>query len=362
MNPPRNLIGWALLHPQATPDLSGPSWDLLIRQGRRTTLLARLRHILEQRRLLDRIPPYIKRHLDSDQKYAEKLDAATRWEVQCIMKALKPLDCPVVFLKGAAYLLAGDPAAAGRLFSDIDILVPKNRIDEVERALKKAGWVGSHQNEYDQRYYREWMHELPPMIHLKRQTNLDVHYNILPEVGRVCPDAAQLFERSIRLGDGPVRILCAEDRIIHSAVHLFYNGELDQGPRDLSDIDLLLRHHCTAEGFWERLVTNAEALGVGRSLFYAMHYARIFYGTPVPASVMTKVADSGPQLPGSKCMDFLFMRALMPDHPSCDDRFTGLARWALFVRAHWLRMPPALLLRHLYKKTWIRWKSRGYLK
>lgn len=357
-----NIIATALLDPESTLDFSPQVWDLLVRQGRRSMLLARLCHILKQRDLLDRVPFRPRQHLLSEYRVAEKIEVSTRWEARCVVKALAPLDCPIVFLKGAAYLLAADRAAQGRLFSDVDILVPKKSIGPVENALKAKGWVGTHRNDYDQRYYREWMHELPPMIHLKRQTTLDVHYNILPEVGRIRPDAGQLFDRAVKLGEAPIWVLSPEDRVIHSAAHLFHNGEMEQGMRDLSDIDLLLRQFCAMPGFWDRLLENAQSLRVERSLFYALRYASWFYRTPIPGAVIRKLKDSGPRSFGLKWMDALFLRALMPDHSSCDDALSGIARWALFIRAHWLRMPPELLLRHLAKKARARRESRGHLK
>ncbi|MGH8548352.1 MAG: nucleotidyltransferase domain-containing protein [Methylococcales bacterium] len=358
----KNIIARALLCPESTVDFSPRSWDLLIRQGRRSMLLARLCQLLKQRDLLERVPVKPRQHLVAEYKVAEKIEVSTQWEVRCIVKALAPLACPIVFLKGAAYLLAGDRAAGGRLFSDIDILVPKKSIGPVEKALKAKGWVGTHQNDYDQRYYREWMHELPPMIHLKRQTTLDVHYNILPEVGRVRPDAGRLLDRAVQLGEGPIWVLSPEDRVVHSAVHLFHNGELEQGLRDLSDIDLLIRQFCGIPDFWDRLSENAQSLGVERSLFYALRYASFFFQTPIPEAVLKQLTDSGPPSFGLKWMDALFLRALMPDHSSCDDYLTGIARWALFIRAHWLRMPPELLLRHLLRKARMRWESRNHLK
>ena len=42
----------------------------------------------------------------------------------------------------------------------------------------------THHSAYDQRYYREWMHELPPLLHVRRQTALDVHHAIAPETAR----------------------------------------------------------------------------------------------------------------------------------------------------------------------------------
>jgi len=53
-------------------------------------------------------------------------------------------------------------------------------------------------------------------------------------------------------------------------------------------------------------------------------------------------------------MDGLFMRALRPDHPSCDLPFTGLARGLLYIRSHYLRMPMHLLVPHLVRKAWKR--------
>ena len=55
-----------------------------------------------------------------------------------------------------------------------------------------------------------------------------------------------------------------------------------------------------------------------------------------------------------KFFDALFLRALMPDHPSCDGPLTGLARWLLYARAHYLRMPLPLLLPHLIRKAFYR--------
>jgi len=43
-------------------------------------------------------------------------------------------------------------------------------------------------------------------------------------------------------------------------------------------------------------------------------------------------------------------------HPALNEPLTGLARWLIYARAHWLRMPPMLLVRHLGRKA-----IRGWL-
>ncbi|WP_204329989.1 nucleotidyltransferase family protein, partial [Proteus mirabilis] len=55
-------------------------------------------------------------------------------------RALAPLDVPVVLLKGTAFAAAGLSPARGRNIGDLDILVPRDRLDEVEAALLAAGW------------------------------------------------------------------------------------------------------------------------------------------------------------------------------------------------------------------------------
>jgi hypothetical protein len=52
-------------------------------------------------------------------------------------------------------------------------------------------------------------------------------------------------------------------------------------------------------------------------------------------------------------MDQLFERVLVPPHPSCDDWLSSVARFILYIRGNWLRMPPMLLARHLCHKAFV---------
>ena len=52
--------------------------------------------------------------------------------------------------------------------------------------------------------------------------------------------------------------------------------------------------------------------------------------------------------------DRLFDRVLLPDHPLLNDRWTPLARQLMYLRGHWLRMPPAMLAWHLFRKATMR--------
>jgi hypothetical protein len=346
------LLLRAFRRPQSIQSLKLADWDLVIRQARRANVLSSLASVLEENGLLDRVPPQPREHLEWARIGAERHTQAVRWEVGHIVKALDGLGVPVMLLKGAAYVYAGLPAARGRIFNDIDILVPEASLGAAEAALMLNGWVSLHTDAYDQRYYRTWMHELPPMQHVKRQTVIDVHHAIVPKTAPMHPESALLLESAVPVDGAPqLTVLAPHDMILHSAVHLFNDGEFDNGLRDLLDLHRLLSHFAQSPDFWSGLVPRALRLQLERPLFYALRYTRKMLETPVPDSVVA-AADAGRPDPAMlTLMDQLFLRVLAPDHGSCTDTFTGTAKELLYVRANWLRMPPLLLARHLFHKA-----------
>ncbi len=346
------LLLQVLRDPAVAMDLRPLEWDLLLRQARRGVLLAKLAVLLEP--WLDSIPPGPRHHLHAALLTAARQSKLAHWEVDRIRAALQPLGVEPILLKGTAYLMAGLPASQGRVFGDVDILVPKARIAEIEASLLAHGWNFQEElDAYDERYYREWMHEIPPLTHEDRGSSLDVHHTILPPSARIQVNTAALFEDTRELPtQRGVRVLAPVTMVLHSAAHLFHEGELEKGLRDLFDLDALLRDFGNDPAFWAALVPRAGVLGLTRPLFYALHYATRWLDTPVPADVMRAASANAPAWPS--LMDACYDRALMPDHPSCDRAFTHSARMALYVRSHWLRMPFGLLAQHLGRKAWMR--------
>ena len=352
MTPPCDLVSQVFRNPYTIRSFSLADWDRLIRQARRAGLQARLRGVLELHGQLASVPYEARSHLDAAATLAEKQQIAVRWEIDKITEALSGIAFLPIILKGGAYVMAGLPAATGRMFNDIDILVPRELLGPVEAALMLAGWHPSGLSDYDDRYYRRWMHEIPPMQHIKRATVIDVHHAILPDTARYHPDPAKLRSQAIAVDHMEnIRVLAPEDMLLHSATHLFHDGDLPHGLRDLTDLDLLFQHFSKDANFWERLQARAQELGLGRPLFYAVRYTQHFLATPIPESFMDQLQTAAPSRATLTLMDAIFTRALAPDHVSCSDTLTPMARKAAYVRAHWLRMPLHLLLPHLFHKA-----------
>lgn len=330
--------------------------ELLVRQARAANLLSRVAwECGHNEAVWNRLPEAAARHLESAQKVCEANHRSVRWEVRQIKDALAEAKVPFCLLKGAAYVLGNERAARGRVFGDVDILVPATRLQEVERLLIHNAWLPTKLDAYDQRYYRQWMHELPPMRHIRRGTTLDVHHTIVPPTMGLGLSVERIWESAREIEGMPGVLLPApEDMILHNAAHLFFDGEFENGLRDLSDFQLLIRSHADAPSFWERLVDRADLQHLGRPLFYALRYARRLLGLEVPQAASRRVSAWGPKGGALELMDALFLRGLAPNHATSGDRSTPLAHWTLYVRSHWLRMPPLLLAQHLSRKIWRR--------
>jgi Uncharacterised nucleotidyltransferase len=354
-----DLVLATLRDPAGALSMSPAGWDLLIRQARRADLLARIALQLDEAGLTDRVPAGPRRHLDAARTLAEAQHLEIRREVAWIERSLGPLGIQPVLLKGAAYLVAGLPAALGRTFDDVDLMVPKSRLPEVEAHLMMGGWVTTHLSPYDQRYYREWMHELPPMQHAVRHSVLDVHHAILPETAHVRPSSERLLADAVAVPAAPAwRVLAPVDMLLHSMTHLFHNEELGHGLRDLSDQDLMMRAWCADPAFWPRLQARALELNLQRSLHYGLQQAQALLGTPVPPDALAAAARHAASGPVDAVMSRLWRAALHTPHSSAREALTPLADFALFVRAHALRMPWRMLLRHLAVKGWRRHIAR----
>jgi hypothetical protein len=284
------------------------------------------------------LPDKVERLLADARGAAEAGRTQALWEAEMARRALEPLGVPVVLLKGTAYAAAGLDAATGRSIGDLDILVPREALPDAERALLAAGWEWVKEDAYDDLYYRRWMHELPPLIHSTRDRMIDVHHNILPLTARPKPDPEALIAGSMALENG-LRILCPEDMIVHAAAHLFADGDLAGGLRNLWDIDRLLREFGEAEGFWPRLHERAARHGLLAAVHRAGRLANDLYGTPLPES--WRVWDSA---------DPLF-RARLLARDGWGRATRRALRFGFYLRSHWLRMPPLMLARHLWRKA-----------
>ena len=328
------LLVAALADPTRVAGLSDEDWQALLAAARAEQLIGSLAFRFEG----VSVPAKIRQILDDARRDAAQVLTQALWEAEMARRALADLDVPIVLLKGTAFLAAALKAGIGRSVGDLDILVPRDSLEAVQQALLAAGWEWVKEDAYDDLYYRRWMHELPPLIHKDRDRMIDVHHTILPPTARLKPDPDALIADSVQLANG-LRTLSREDMIVHAALHLFADGDLAGGLRNLWDIDRLVREFGEDQGFWPRLQARSRLHGAHAPISRAVRLAHSLYGTPIPKSWRR-----------SNSADALFHRRLL----ARDGWGRGVrpgTRFGFYVRSHWMRMPPLMLARHLLTKA-----------
>jgi hypothetical protein len=332
------LLTKTLSEPAYAMRLDARGWTSLLTIAHAERLTASLAWRLEGLK----VPPKAAAILAEAKASAEVGRTHALWEAEMARRALMPLAIPLILLKGTAFAAAGLDAARGRLIGDLDILVPRERLPEVEAALLGAGWDWVKPDPYDDAYYRQHMHELPPLIHRERDRMIDVHHTILPLTARVKPDAAALIAGAVPLADG-LYTLSPQDMLIHAVTHLFADGDLSGGLRNLWDIDRLIREHSVEPDYWAKLVERARLHGLVPHTSRALRLSQHLFETPVDPFLAYEARKG----------DIFYMGRLLARN-GWGQETRKILRLAFYVRSHWLRMPPLMLARHL----WTKWRTR----
>jgi hypothetical protein len=349
------LLG-AVKAPTSVTRIGLGEWDALLREARASNLLARLATSLEAAGMLGAVPEPVRPHMVAAIRLSRHQHDAIQWECRHLERALQRVPAPVVLLKGAAYAMCGLQASRGRLFGDIDLLVSRSAIVQAEAGLREWGWSAGTLDPYDDRYYRRWMHELPPMAHRQRGTTVDLHHNILPLTAPNAPDASRILQECRPLEGSALFVPSTCDLVIHSAVHLFHEGEAAHSLRDLLDLQALVTEFGGQEpAFWRSLCDRARDLDLAWPVCLALRYLRIVLEVEVPAPIEAELqAATGWGRPRLRLLDALYLRVFLADATAAQDAATSLAMALLYLRGHALRMPTHLLAMHLSRKALLR--------
>lgn len=326
------LLAQSLRDPASVEQLDAAGWTALLAAARAEQLIGTLAWRVDGLAM----PDAARRVLEDARATVEQGRLVALWEAEMARRALTGTAMPVVLLKGTAFVAAGLSAGRGRQIGDLDILVPRDRIDEAEAALIAAGWEWVKPDPYDDDYYRRWMHELPPLIHRERDRMIDVHHTILPLTARITPDAAALIESGVAL-ENCLFVLPPEGMLVHAAAHLFADGDLQGGLRNLWDIRCLTDEFGGAE-FELKLAACAAQHGLTREVERALRLSAHLFGEGTDLALV----------------DRLYVRRLLA-RDGWGRPTRKLIELAFYLRGHWLRMPPLMLVRHL----WTKWR-KGY--
>ncbi len=329
------LLVDALRNPAGTSVLDAEGWTALLAMARAEQLIGTFARQLSGLA----VPAAVRRILEEARINAEYQRRCALWEADCARRALADYPGRVVLMKGTAYAAAGLKASEGRHIGDLDIMVACADLPQVEAMLLTAGWEWVKEDAYDDAYYRDHMHELPPLIHKERDRMIDVHHTILPLTAGPRPDAEVMLADAVELDNG-LHMFNPTDMVIHSAAHLFADGELDGGLRNLWDIHCLLTEFADAN-FWQALKFRARQHQLWPAIRRAARLTHQLYGTEIPQEWQSWHRQD----------KWYVLRLTARDNWGRGTR--KFIRLIFYMRSHWLRMPPLMLAQHL----WVKWRK-----
>lgn len=339
-----------LLNPQETAKLDDYHWQDFIRflrfndlMGTMASQLARFDVKINSR--------FAEKHLNAALIYSSRQAQQVINEAGGLKHLLNDYGIEPIFLKGSAYILCEDFNANGRVMSDVDILVDKKQIPEVERVLKENGWKEKALNSYDENYYRQWSHELPPFRHLTTGTTLDIHHTLIPPItGIILPVDNILNE--VESAKYDTLSLQLEWRLLHCIIHFFFNEGYEKPLRDIWDIKCLFLK-LEGQKELEQFFRLAHDLGLRKEVLYAVHSVVYCFGS-VSSSLIDSAQKADFKFTLSEQLFFntVIKNILLLRHSNVDSMLTKLAAFIMMSRGHIKKMPLKILLPHIATKAY----------
>ena len=205
-------------------------------------------------------------------------------ELNKLLSWLQAEEIPAIVLKGAYLASAVYESVGLRTMGDIDILLKKNDILQVDKGLLALGYVRASKNkEISDQYYH-----FGYILH-QNSLYLEIHWFITnasyyPEIN---VDLEGLWGRAyaISLAQTSALVFSHEDLLLHlclhAALHMYLYNKAEMRIRMLCDIGEIVRRFGT-ELDWQKLDDRARQWGILHPVYLILRHARDFLNVDIP--------------------------------------------------------------------------------
>jgi hypothetical protein len=267
--------------------VAGTEWEPLVQAANKHLLCPALYGALKLKDLLSFIPADLREYLQTLYNHNGERNHRLLDHAEETASFLNKLGVEPVLLKGTANLLSGlysDPST--RFITDIDMLVPKDRIVDCVRKLRGAGYHYLFPPESN-----AWKnhHHCPPLLKNNRYFRIEMHHELLQTQYRRLIDAADVLKDSIPIAIGTARARTPSliHRVIHNIAHAqlsdlnYYYGEIQL--RQLYDLVLLTDGIRKEE--WQKIEVVFRRFGYSSALAGYLMASNKFFNYSMPSKI-----------------------------------------------------------------------------
>ena len=200
-------------------------------------------------------------------------------ELRAVLTMLREQGSEVIVLKGAALAETVYPHRALRPMSDIDLLVRRERLAEIETKLLEMGYVPD-----ERRKTREWFHAHHYHLGFVNSSGIpiEIHWHVARPNHRFSIDIDGFWERaqSNKIAGVEALVLSPEDLLLHICQHM-HKHALIGGIRPLCDIAHAVEYYGNAIN-WMEFRSRSGQWGISPYVYLALYLAKELFEAHIP--------------------------------------------------------------------------------
>ena len=267
-----------------TPRFTENEWDALLAEAETRGLALLLYNRLGEAMAREEVPVRIRERLREAYLAAAARNTIMLHNAAEVLAALKREGIGVIALKGL-YLAENVFTSIGlRTFSDLDLLVRRERLADALAALQGLGYKLS--TWYDPLAGNTDIKHIPPLEKADHPA-VELHWTILEEDEPFSIDVEGLWRRALPAAAAGVEVLALslEDLILHLSMHFTYQHRLRAGLRNLYDIAGVLRVNADRVD-WPQLLRIAGEWKAERVTWLTFRLLETVHAAAIPVDVM----------------------------------------------------------------------------
>jgi hypothetical protein len=263
--------------------LSEIDWEWVMERARAHKLTGMLTARALATGVRECLPESAREELEAEEEAGLAHRARVARTLSDTRELLGRLDCPFLVVKGSVYAhdLYGEPTM--RRFSDVDILIPHERLEEVDRAFKRAGYYFWANPKIHHRLPRWFQRQAPDgeepgseaaarrilaafhrhhLYVLEKddpRMHVEVHWHVfVPSEGRASAEDLWSETRPTTLEGIEARTLDWEASLLHAAAHALEQPPTEFRLLHLADVAWML-------GKWKEVIDSAKLKRLARA-------------------------------------------------------------------------------------------------
>ena len=242
--------------------LTPQDWEDILSMARQHRLLPLMQWVCgpAHRQLI--LPAAVAGELSSAHKAAVMRSLAVQRELVKVARVLRQAGIPFRMMKGAYLAWHAYPQPALRPMRDIDVLVPKERVQEAFDLLLSQGLERNPNYQWDPHDAAEVCHHLPPIRTVGTHVTVEVHQDVLHDApgGADLAEDEGYWQRScpMSLAGETVHYEDPTDLLLHLIVHAVADHRLNNGPLFAADVAMLLQTGLVDGARFQQLVQRHQ--------------------------------------------------------------------------------------------------------